>query len=359
MGKFQTWEAGRRGFTLVELLVVIAIIGILVAMLLPAVQAARESARKATCMNNLKQLANAAQQHESAQGIFPTGGWGWYWVGDPDRGFAIQQPGGWIYNILPYLGEQPLHDLGKGLPEPPLGSRTVVSPSDLTPPFPDKQAAMLALVETPLSFMNCPTRRRSVLYPGEYVSGWLAYCGNAGMITIDPSKELQARADYAANSGSVYNDQYFGGPSSLQQGDAWATFALGSSGNGWNAPQNGVSYERSEIKAASITDGLSNTIFCGEKYLEPDAYSNGVAHADNESMYVGYDNDIYRCTNTPPIRDTSGYDNKFIFGSAHYGGAHFAMCDGSVRRISYGVDPQTFQNLGCRNDGYAVNPTKL
>ena len=133
----------------------------------------------------------------------------------------------------------------------------------------------------------------------------------------------------------------------------------GTSGNGWNAPQNGVSYERSEIKAASITDGTSNTIFCGEKYLGPDWYSTGSDGADNENQYVGYDNDIYRTTDAQPLRDTPGYDDYTHFGSAHYGGCHFALCDGSVRRISYGVDPTTFGNLGCRNDGQAIDPTKL
>ena len=349
MGEFQIREAGRRGFTLVELLVVIAIIGILVGMLLPAVEASREAGRKAQCMNNLKQMANGALQHESAQGFFPTGGWGYQWGGDPDRGFTKLQPGGWIYNLLPYVGEQALHDLGKGLPEPPPGSRTTLTTADLAPPFADKQAALLALLRTPLAMMNCPSRRRTVLYPMNWNQGFLAFCGNAGLIFMSPaSADLVARTDYVANYGSTGAYEYFTGPVTLTQGDdpAWA-------GN-WHTPQNGclaqngISYERSEIGLALITDGASNTIMCGEKYLGPDWYYTGLDGADNESMYCGFNNDSHRSTAAPPLRDTPGYGDGFRFGSPHYGGAHFGLCDGSVRRISYGVDPLTFQNLGSR-----------
>lgn len=103
------------GFTLVELLVVIAIIGILVALLLPAVQAARESSRRSQCQNQLKQQALACHNHADVHKHFPTGGWGWLWVGDPDRGFGVDQPGGWIFNVLPFLEQNDLHDRGRGL----------------------------------------------------------------------------------------------------------------------------------------------------------------------------------------------------------------------------------------------------
>ncbi len=98
----RTQQFPRRGFTLVELLVVIAIIGILVALLLPAIQAAREAARRAQCKNNLRQIALACLNHENSQKTFPFGGWSFGWMGDPDQGYGPQQPGGWIYAAAPY-----------------------------------------------------------------------------------------------------------------------------------------------------------------------------------------------------------------------------------------------------------------
>ena len=137
-----------KGFTLVELLVVISIIGILIALLLPAVQAAREAARMTQCRNHLKQIGLAVLDHEQINGHFPTGGWGWSWGGgDPDRGFGLRQYGGWIYNILPYLEQQALHDLGTGLTDAQKstmsGQRNV----------------------TPLETLICPTRRSVKVHP--------------------------------------------------------------------------------------------------------------------------------------------------------------------------------------------------
>ncbi len=322
-----------RGFTLVELLVVITIIGILIALLLPAVQAAREAARQVQCKNHLKQLALACLNHEEIHKHFPAGGWGVFWVGEPDRGFDRRQPGGWIYNILPYLEQEGVRAIGTGL-------------SDA-----DRRLALQTMIATPLSMLNCPTRRSSQLYPFS-----VATCGGVMRNVESSTVSLVARADYAGNAGDCTHgyDGLSGvnpGPPNLQAGDdpsyVWPT----------EAGTNGIFRVRSERLMSDIEDGTSNTYLVGEKYLMPENYLNGVDSADNQSMYQGYDADIVRVTSPlfPPAQDTSGYGIYYNFGSAHSNGFHMAFCDGSVQMIGYSIDPIIHGYLGNRMDGMVID----
>ncbi len=131
MVEYRTKPQPNAGFTLVELLVVIAVLGILIALLLPAIQAAREAARRVECKNNLKQLSLACLLHEQQVGFFPSGGWGNRWVGDASQGHGPKQPGSWFFNVLPFIEEGAVHGMGGGLSElrnePPLLPKTKLS----------------------------------------------------------------------------------------------------------------------------------------------------------------------------------------------------------------------------------------
>lgn len=325
------------GFTLVELLVVITIIGILIALLLPAVQAAREAARRMQCSNNLKQIGLACLTHESTHGHYPTGGWNGYWVGDPDRGFAGKQPGGWIYNILPYLEQQSLHDLQM--------SKSGTSRTE----------AASQMVQTALSAMNCPTRRLAIAYP----NGHAYATRNAGA----PPK--CGRTDYAVNLGDPNRAELTGDeaakPPSFSEGD--------NSSYSWpdTSDFTGISYQRSTVRIADIVDGTTNTYLVGEKYLDPDHYQDGLVSGDDWSMYTAFQNDIGRSTYYSaanniawvPLQDTPGIQCDERFGSAHSGGINMAFCDGSVRSISYSIASETHRRLGNRKDGMPIDGNSL
>ncbi len=309
-----------RGFTLVELLVVIAIIGILIALLLPAIQAAREAARRLECKNHLKQISLGCLNHESSLHFFPTGGWGWGWMGDPDLGFAKRQPGGWIFNILPYIDMKSLYNMSKGLS----GA--------------NKVNANNALYRTPISLFNCPTRRPVIVYPNAaYMAGQNP--GQYGSLT-----QGAGRGDYAINAGTYFTsdggtgyNQYGYGPGSLAQGldpnynwpdnsfrgASLVPPALGPQG------ADGISHERSIVSMKEISDGLSHTYLVGERYLNPDDYNTGLDWADNSCLYTGFEDDNFRASGWepppagagpgyfPPERDRRGYANTVAFGSAH------------------------------------------
>jgi len=326
-------RAGRGGFTLVELLVVIAIIGILIALLLPAVQAAREAARSLECRNHLRQLAVAALNHEQTHGHYPTGGWGWDWVGDPDRGFAEQQPGGWVYNLLPFLEQKELYELpGDG--EPGVVTAEQMTRSNL-------------LTRMPLAVLHCPSRRPAMPFPKPPGDTFVAF--NADQNST--SDNLQARLDYAANGGCHVGMPHQRGPSTLDGANTYAWMDT--------SDFRGVSFQRSKIRVRDVSDGTTNTVFAGEKYVNADAYATGQDPADNEHPYCGYNNDNYRLTYYPPLQDRPGYERTELFGSAHATGCHFAFCDGSVHPIGYEIDVAVFRRLGDRRDGETIDKSEF
>lgn len=327
----------RRAFTLVELLVVIAIIGVLVALLLPAVQAAREAARRSQRQNHLKQLGLSALNYESAQKALPTSGWAWNWMGDPDMGTGKDQPGGWIYSLLPYIEQASVKTIAKGM--------TGI----------EKRTALTKLAETPITLMNCPTRRQSIPYP---------YYTTGDSYRNIYTPKVSVRGDYAACMNgkldpAVHKLDGLGYPVTVVVAKTFA----------WDRNEysqddvtklytvvkfDGVIHYRTPVEFQEISDGLSQTYLIGEKFLEPDHYETGVPSYDDQSYWVGHDRDICLSAFLAPLPDTRGIDGTYRFGSAHAGVFQVVFCDGSVHAISFDVALDVHQSLGSRHDGGTI-----
>lgn len=301
-----------RGFTLVELLVTIAIIAVLLGLLLPAVQAARESARRIHCGNNLKQVGLAVQSHAHGLGAYPGGGRG---LAGPNPRTMIggspapydSQEWGWGYQILPYLEQQPLWS----------------NPDD----------ALVAA--TPVAHYFCPTRRPPTVLKGGYGAG---HYPNA----------YRAQTDYAANGGT-----------STEGEDGWGLFGVGVDGM---VCVLGVAVRT----PAHVRDGLSLTLLAGEKRMNR-SYCTTDQQADDNDGYAGdFQDDTIRFgasgtpfgdltpapdLSGPPYTDTTVRPAIWQFGSSHAAGANFVLCDGSVRMIDFNVDPQLFRRLCNIRDG--------
>ena len=366
----RTQRIGSLGFTLVELLVVIAIIGILVALLLPAIQAAREAARRTQCKNHLRQLALACLNFESSQKEFPAGGWGFKWMGDPDRGTGRGQPGGWVFQVCPFIEEADVFRIGSGLSAA------------------DKKMELTKQTSHGIPVFICPSRRQVTALSGFTPSGTVT---DPTPYNVDTAP-LLAKTDYAINGGHSSMSTLGGGPGALclTVYPKWGPGAP-APGNGCSfintdatiATQfSGVSTDHTGAKMKQMTDGASKTILIGEKSLAPRFYETGYGDApdwkhddgDNNSMYQGYDWDTYRFPSgsfdnagkpqgTLPTRDsdcdgfypvgspcTQAMNGQRGMGSAHTGAVNVSFCDGSVQAIEYEIDPLVWNDYGGRKD---------
>ncbi len=295
-------EKKRGGFTLIELLVVIAIIGVLIALLLPAVQKVREAASRISCANNLKQIGLGLMHYHDSYGVFPSnGGWDgqqwiidvngnqtyvtvqdvtlpftWYWgVGDPFRN-PYDQTGSWAFAILPFIEQDNMY----------------------------QQRAWNIGVK----IYTCPSRRQ-------------------------PEAQVPVNDEFGS-----YN------------GGGWPWGKIDYAANQFVIPNRGSALFRVD----DIRDGTSHTILVGEKAVNPKNYNTGTWYWD-EPFFTGGSGGTQRWGSVI-VRDSTnmGFAYRENWGSAHTGGAQFLFADGSVHQIPYGTSGTIVMGLLTPNGGEVV-----
>jgi prepilin-type N-terminal cleavage/methylation domain-containing protein len=290
------------GFTLIELLVVIAIIAILIALLLPAVQQAREAARRTQCRNNLKQLGLALHNYHDTHNIFPPA-----YIGSMVLDTEQEQIGhGWGTFLLPYLDQGPLYNLVA-----PNGIR--LGPDDDS--FWETNPGPLRGENTILQAFLCPSE---------------SIIGSVSQGATATWKNGFGTSHYACSQGPEIPDG----------GDEQGIFGYG--GGGLPRAQ----------RIRDVTDGTSNTLAFGEKcYVTVDG-SNGNRDWPVWVGPVGEDEQVTFKTEAGDVINTAVDDDSAF--SPHEGGVHFTMGDGAVRFISENIDTTIYFRLGARNDGLPI-----
>jgi hypothetical protein len=257
-------------------------------------------------------------------------------MGDPDRGTGEKQPGSWRYQLLPFLEQQNVHQIGAGL----AGDA--------------KYDALAKLAATPISLFYCPSRRLPRATPNMYGPVYREGFDRRDLFWYNArrAKDL-SRSDYAANVGdrfAFWNE----GPSPDEAERGVGFFGL-TDVDGKKLKLHdvtGVVLQRQPIALRQITDGLSLTLFAGEKPVFVPDYKNGRSLNDDQSAWNGDDWDGVASTQFIPRRDPTEFIEGFgvPFGAAHPDAVVMVYCDGSVRLVAYDVDPEVHRRSGHRAD---------
>jgi type II secretory pathway pseudopilin PulG len=302
----------RAAFALVELLTVIMIIGTLIGLLLPAVQSARESARRMSCSNNLKQIGLATHNYHEAQSKFPNNG------GDGATlaiTCGVQANWSAFGRILPYIEAQEVYNA-------------------------DYTQAM----RTPIPMYYCPTRRAPKLYSSVAKTDYAACQGS--------ERSVYDSASSGSYSGSIYKVYRHDGLVCCNVCDmpAYGTANIYCAQHGKGAA--GAGPQAVTVRSKDVSDGLSKTIMFGEKQVGSEKEWLTESDENEACLCPGCDIDTQRVLNNQAAKvPRPDVPSANVFGSKHTDAWGVVMGDGSVRYIAYGASMQVLESLAGRDDG--------